>query len=270
MKLFKKKLTRDLHYGTGQEKEAIILVKGLHRTVEDMDIMGQYLNKVHGYYVIALDFPRSFESLEQSARTCTNKIHAYDLGNKFQKIHFVGASRGGLIIRKMLENGLENTIKNIDSCVMLGTPNQGSIIAQMYCDTFWAKPLFRMMRGKDALTLRPGKDGINTLLRNEFPSKKIQLGVIAGFDKNVYFFLKFGKYMFKYNGLHDGVVGVEETKLPGTKQHLIIPNIDHIEMESDQDSLDQAVHFIKTKKFTPFKDENRKKKPLKRGNPLLK
>lgn len=269
MRKKKRTINNDRHYGTGKEQEAIILFKGLNRQVEDMDIMARYLNKVHGYYVTILDFPKAYESLTQSTTTCAQKLHDMDLNTRFEKTHFVGASRGGLIIRKLIEQGIEKTVQNLDSCVMLGTPNQGSQIIDMYRARFWAKPILTLLRGKEAHKLRPGKDGILSELRDEFPSKKAQLGIIAGFDKFVYFPLKYGKKMFKYAGLHDGIVGVKETFLKGAKAHLTIPNLDHIAMESDIDCLDQIVRFIKTKKFDVFKDENRKKKPLTPENPLL-
>lgn len=260
----------DRHYGAGKETEAIILFKGLNRQVEDMEIMAKYLHKVHGFYVVILDFPKAHESLESSARICTEKLKELNLDKRFKKTHFVGASRGGLIMRKLIEQGIEKTLPNLDSCVMLGTPNQGSQIIDMYRARFWAKPILTFLRGKEAHKLRPGKEGILSDLRDEFPSKKVQLGIIAGFDKFVYFPLKYGKRLFRYDGLHDGIVGVKETFLKGAKAHLTIPNLDHIAMETDIDCLDQIVRFIKTKTFGAFTDENRKKKPLTPENPLLK
>ncbi len=258
---------KNILIGTGAEKEAILLFKGLGRTEEHLRIMAEHLNKEHGFYVAVIGHANTFETFDQSAKTCMSSIEQMKSTlDTFDKVHLMGVSRGGLVVRKMLELGLEKRLKNWGRVVMLGTPNQGSRFATKMTKHPIMWSLTRLTRGQSAIDTRP--DHIKEHLKDHFPSKTLELGIIAAIEigeqlgERRYGWLP--SWLVAQDNdfeMNDGTIALSETYLDGMKEHIVINNLDHIEMESDRDPIDQAANFFTKGTFKEL-EKKRTKKPL--------
>ena len=52
----------------------------------------------------------------------------------------------------------------------------------------------------------------------------------------------------RFDGEHDGTVAVEETRIPGLTDHLVLPH-SHVGMLFAQDVADQVAHFLRHGRF---------------------
>ncbi len=105
-------------------KELVVLLHGYMRTAYDMRKVKKYLESF-GYDIFAPTLPTTFRSVDD----CTVKLEKlFDTipSGDYDRVHFVGHSMGGLIIRLFLSR---NKISNIGRCVLIATPNGGSDLA---------------------------------------------------------------------------------------------------------------------------------------------
>jgi len=119
----------------------------------------------------------------------------------------------------------------IGRIIMLGTPHNGSGVAHRLA----AIPLLRRLMGRSYAC---GLDG----LMPPFPDGH-QVGVIAG---NRAF--GFGMLLGRLAGDNDGTVTIEETKLPVTVAHIVLP-VTHTGMQFSGLVADQVCAFLKTGHF---------------------
>ena len=80
-----------------KRRELIILIHGFFRTRHDMAFLARFFEK-NGYDVFRPNLPTSFSTLEQCTERLERKLQAMLLDG--QRLHFVGHSMGGLIIRQ--------------------------------------------------------------------------------------------------------------------------------------------------------------------------
>ena len=106
-----------------RSNELVILLHGFGKTPRDMSCLEKYFES-RRYHVLVPHLPTSFHSLEE----CTVAFEEYfsEIHGEYNRIHFVGHSIGGLIIRQFLSR---NEVANIGRCVLIGTPNKGSELA---------------------------------------------------------------------------------------------------------------------------------------------
>jgi len=84
-------------------------------------------------FVIPPPSPTTTKSVEQCV-VKFEKLFAEIPKGKYQRIHIVGHSMGGLIIRVFLSR---NNIWNLGRCVLIATPNQGSDLALLVHSILW-------------------------------------------------------------------------------------------------------------------------------------
>ncbi len=163
-------------------------------------------------------------SAPDNAERLSKYLHAIDAEN----IHLVCHSLGGLVARHCLarHQGL-----NIGRVVMLGTPNQASIAAEKL--RHW--PGGRLILGQ---SLDDGLLGPVPPWDSGYP-----LGVIAG-D------LRFGLGTFipGIPGPNDGTVTVDETRLPGMHDHIVI-HCTHFGLLLSHEAFKQTQRFIEHGQF---------------------
>lgn len=105
------------------DRETVILVHGFFRTDRDMRYLEKGLEQ-NGYRTLSPELPTTFGTIE----ACTLRLEAVmeEMAHKGGKIHFVGHSMGGLIIRHYLAR---NRVAQLGRVVLIATPNQGSPLA---------------------------------------------------------------------------------------------------------------------------------------------
>lgn len=211
-------------------REHIIILHGLGLHPFWLWPMATSLRRA-GYHVTNLGYPSTRKSISDLARDHLWPV-AQRIARDGNKLHFIGHSLGGIIIRAMAaECGFQPTGR----VVMLGTPNHGSPLA----DALKSWTLYRRYFGPAGQELVTGRGG----KPENLPPPSFELGVIAGTNHWLHF--PTGFFMPRPN---DGIVPLESTRLDGMKDHISY-NIDHSLMVMDTRVMRQVRHFLECGRF---------------------
>lgn len=206
--------------------DCVVLLHGLARTSASMSTLEEKL-KQHGYSVVNVDYPSRHKSIEELAAPAVEEGLEFCRDNKSKQIHFVTHSLGGILVRYYLS---ENAIKELGKVVMLAPPNQGSNVV----DEFSWMPGYETLNGPAGFQL--GKD------ENSIPLKlgpaNFEVGIIAG-DYTINLILSTA-----FDEPNDGKVAVEDTKLEGMKDFLVV-NRSHPFIMDGEEVIEQILHFLK-------------------------
>jgi pimeloyl-ACP methyl ester carboxylesterase len=146
-----------------------------------------------------------------------------------ERLHFVGHSLGGIVILRLLES----TDDLPDGrAVLLGSPLQGSQAAQGLKKIPLGTALLGHAINNDVLASGP-----------RTWSGRRDVGVIAGSSGR-----GLGRIFADLPGEHDGTVLVEETMLPGAKDHITMP-VSHTGLIFSSAVARQADCFLRTGAF---------------------
>jgi pimeloyl-ACP methyl ester carboxylesterase len=149
---------------------------------------------------------------------------------RVDELHFVGHSLGGLVILRALE--LTDDLPS-GRAVLLGTPSQGSRAAQGVARV--------VPFGKAILGAAVNAECVDCAPR-EYKGHR-DVGVIAGSMG-----VGLGRLFATLPGDHDGTVLVEETYLPGSKDHVVL-SISHTGMLFSTEVAEQAACFLRQGAF---------------------
>jgi triacylglycerol lipase len=212
------------------EKHVVVL-HGLIVNKYFMTGISSYLKK-HGYTVHSISYPTRAKSFE---KLLDEHVAPFISGIPAKKIDFVVHSMGGIMVRMY---ALKYGAKRIGRVVMIGTPNQGSQVADFVCDM----PAFKWYLGDAGKSLAT-KGGIHAQL----PPLNFECGVIAG--DNHWFRLPRNMIIPDLPKPNDGAVSVESTKVAGMKEHTVISG-DHSQMVWMPSVWKMSVAFLKNGSFT--------------------
>jgi pimeloyl-ACP methyl ester carboxylesterase len=211
---------------SGLTEEAVVLLHGIANVPLSMKYLEKRIEDA-GYSVHNLGYPSTDAPIGEAADKVREQV--VQLGPDVT-VHFVAHSMGNLVVRRMFEKKLPN----LGKMVMIAPPNQGSLVAQQLQDL----NLYRWIFGPAGQQL-PAE-------RVEFfqslPVPPCRFGIIAG-----------GRGTEEgYNPLlpgdDDGTVRVEETRLPGAADFIVLKNT-HTLILFDKDTAEQTVHFLKHGNF---------------------
>lgn len=194
-----------------------------------MRSMANFL-KGRGYSVLNVDYPSTRVPLESLVEHINKQVKDFNRDPK-RKIHFVGYSLGGLMIRGLISR---HRPPNLGRVVQLAPPNQGSEVADFWKNNF----LFKWIFGPAGQELGAREKSFARILG----PVDFELGVIAGnrtWDP-------ISSAMIQ--GPDDGKVSVESTKVPGLTDHIIIPAT-HTFIIYNRVAWNQTVHFLEYGKF---------------------
>lgn len=207
-KLEQIKRERDLKSVDGR---VVILMHGLVRSRDHLDGLASYLDEKGGYETVNVTYASSRRSLDDHARSLARVIEHLDGA---EELNFVCHSLGNLVVRRYLAEAekpeprwaVDSRIKRM---VMLGPPNNGAEMA-------------RFFRKNRLLGLVVGPSGKELAItwdesRKNLAVPKFEFGIIAGGCGD-----EFGANPI-ITGDDDFLVAVEETKLPGARDFLMVP-----------------------------------------------
>lgn len=212
------------------DQETVVLVHGLGRSAVSMCLLQSRIEKA-GYEVVALDYPSLGTDPDEVIGTVARQIDS--CCREKTKVHFVGYSLGGLLIRHYFsqpEN--EPMLSRLGQVVMIGTPNAGSAVVDRYRDSWWM-PLL----GKTILSLGTKGPG----LAGQLPPPPFTAGIIAGSNGSW-----FSDALF--NEANDGLVSVASTRLPNMADFIEV-DVGHSRMRYDREVADQTIAFLQTGEF---------------------
>ncbi|MEW8508108.1 MAG: alpha/beta fold hydrolase [Candidatus Thiodiazotropha sp.] len=213
------------------KNEIVVLLHGLGRSNIAMWRLA-YRLKDAGYDVQQVGFSSINTTTDEVIADVTDQVNTC-CANEKRTVHFVGHSLGGLLIRAYLQ---ENTFTNLGHVVLIGTPNNGTGIA----DRFKGNCLVELLV---PIATALGTDSKS--LPNRLAAPYYPVGVIAG----VYESDLNEDYL---PGRDDGLVPVESTKLEGMRDFIEVES-GHSMMRYNDDVAEQTIHFLENGKFD--KDE---------------
>jgi len=212
--------------------EVVLLVHGFNNDESDMFPLKHHLQS-WGYEAVTINLPLRFSALEDCIILFEKKFHQqlYDFID-CEKIHLVGYSMGGLVVRSFLAH---NTVPKLGRCVLIATPNRGTKLADI--SDKWLKPLGHIY--KPIKSLRTNRLDIGEPINTPKP----EIGVIAGnASKHL-----LGIFLSREN---DGRVEVESAKYQ-TMSDFVIRPYGHKEIHHQLEVAELVDFFLKTGKFLP-------------------
>ena len=209
-----------------KSKPTVVLLHGLGRTWTSMVVLGSRLRR-RGFAVVNMGYAARRQTIEQSAAEIYEKLKSRDL--QTQELVFVGHSLGGIVVRYLL------TVTHPEICalavVMLGSPNQGSSLARKvsrFCGKIHPN-LARSIFG-------PALNELENLTLPPWPANR-PLCLIAGGCGTPRGALPF------VSGDNDGIVSVEETRLHGAQEHVVVPHV-HTFLMYQRGVTEKIISFI--------------------------
>ncbi len=209
----------------------VVLLHGIGNYHGVMRRMAKAL-EVEGYATLNLTYPSLTRSLVGIADGLVPRVSVFAEGLT-GPVHFVGHSLGGLVIRAYLTR---HRPANLGKVVMLGTPNQGSDLAdvghKLRINRFILGPV-----GRYLITQRTPRDEAQ-LGKIDYP-----LGIIAG-NRPIqpHVFAPF------FKAPNDGKVTIEGTCVAGMADHLILP-LAHQVLPNRAEVIAQTIAFLRDGRF---------------------
>ncbi len=153
--------------------ECVILVHGLFMTGFILSPIARKL-VADGYVCSLYDYPTIRFSVAEHGAALAEHVRKIRAENSFSRIHFVTHSMGGLLIRSLLGQLLEEERTQIGRIVMIAPPNKGSDVAAFFLRLLPFAP--RLVRCLPDLSSSPDS------YANTAPGPKdcFEIGIIGG------------------------------------------------------------------------------------------
>jgi hypothetical protein len=203
----------------------IILVHGLWMSGFELGVLKNRLESAGQFRALAFSYPSMAGCMSDHAQS----LLQFARTQAIEEMHFVGHSLGGIVILRALEMA---TDLPPGRAVLLGTPLQGSRAAL---------GVSRLPFGKTLLGFAVQEECVEPTPR-EWKGPR-EVGVIAGSMG-----MGLGRLFANLNTDHDGTVLVEETQLPGSKDHIVLPT-SHTGMLFSAEVAEQTACFLREGKF---------------------
>ena len=211
-------------------EECVILLHGLSRTRRSMQRLNNTLAR-SGYKTVNQGYHSRSETIEVLADSVIPAAIAACRQQSATTMHFVTHSMGGIVLRYYLSR---HEIAELGRVVMLSPPNQGSALVEK----LGRVPGFGLLKGPAGKQLGTTPEGIVASLG----PASFELGVITG-NHSINPLLS-----AMLPGEDDGKVTVEEAKLEGMADFLVVPR-SHTFISASEEAISQVVHFLANGRF---------------------
>lgn len=203
----------------------VILVHGLWMSGFQLGVLRRRIESLSSFRCVPFSYPTVKGEMADHVRSLIDFARAQDT----DELHFVGHSLGGLVVLRALE--VTNDLPP-GRAVLLGSPCQGSRAAQSVA---------RLPFGRAILGRAVHEECIECQVHQW--SGRREVGVIAGSLR-----MGLGRLFADLDADHDGTILVEETRLPGAKDHIVL-HTSHTAMLLSVEVAEQVVAFLKTGRF---------------------
>jgi pimeloyl-ACP methyl ester carboxylesterase len=190
--------------------ELVVLVHGMGRTSVSMMPLEYFLRR-QGFDVLLFGYSSYGPTIAQIGDRLRERVAETAVEGRYRKVHFVGHSLGNIVIRRALQEGMPVEIGRF---VMLAPPNQGARSADRMA------PYFSWL-----LHPLPELQTEGSTVRGMSPPEGVEFAVIAAED--------------------DGKVSIEETRLEGAAEHLVLPGY-HTFLPMDRAAMERTARFLRT------------------------
>jgi pimeloyl-ACP methyl ester carboxylesterase len=208
----------------------VIMIHGLGRSRKSFAKLAGALQN-EGYATLSISYASTRgDPIEHAVRL----NHLLSNLQGIATVSFVSHSYGGLVLRQTLAVNCDWRSRiDVHRAVLLAPPSKGSAIADALKDI----PAYGLVLGK-------GGQAVTAQEAVMVPPPNVQFGIIAGGRKDGHGFNPLLK------GDDDGVVTVEETKLEGAADFLVVDAL-HTFIMDNPASIAAIIHFLKTGAFQP-------------------
>jgi pimeloyl-ACP methyl ester carboxylesterase len=203
----------------------VILVHGLWMSGFELAVLKRRLESAGEFRALAFSYPSLAGCMSDHAQSLLQCARS----QRAEQMHFVGHSLGGIVVLRALEQAPDLPPGR---AVLLGAPVQGSRAAL---------GVSRLPFGRTILGTAVQEECIDCTVREWKGSREV--GTIAGSMG-----LGLGRLFANLNTDHDGSVLVEETKLPGSKDHIVL-STSHTAMLFSAEVAEQTACFLRDGKF---------------------
>lgn len=193
--------------------DVVVLLHGLGRTRRSLLTLADALAE-DGHHAIRLDYPSTRRTLEEHVAQIVEAIAHLEGA---ERISFVTHSLGGVLVRGALAHPAWPAALRPQRVVMLAPPNGGAALAEA---------LERSVPTLFGAVMGPA--GRQIASNPTFPAPHVPFLVVAGSQGGG------GGVNPLLEGDDDGVVRVEETKLEGMTEHLIVESLHTVIMDHAQ------------------------------------
>jgi len=214
-----------------ESKAGVVLLHGISRTSRSFRRM-QTTAEAAGFATLNVGYDSRHKPLQALAEDIHPAIERF-VDRTEGSVHFVGHSMGGLLARVYVGRYRP---KRLGRVVMLGTPNGGSEIADHLKDFLPYRAWFGPA-GQQLGTIRDAALGVI------LPPIDYPVGIIAG-NRSVYPISSV--FLPKP---HDGRVSVENTKLEGMIDHIVIA-ASHPWLPRNALAIEQTIAFLRGGRFS--------------------
>jgi pimeloyl-ACP methyl ester carboxylesterase len=197
-----------------------ILVHGLWQSGLEFFVIRRRLQADGSMRALSFSYPTVVGSMSDHVRRLIECARAH----KAERLHFVGHSLGGLVVLRALQ--VTDDLPP-GRAVLLGSPLQGSRTAQSLARLPFGRSLLGDALAEECIEWSP----------REWSGRR-EVGVIAGSVG-----LGVGRLVANLDDAHDGTVLVEETRLPGAKDHLVLATT-HTGLLVSAAVAEQTRHFL--------------------------
>lgn len=197
-----------------------ILVHGLWQSGLELFVIRRRLQADGSLRALFFSYPTVVGTMSNHVRRLIDCARAH----KAEQLHFVGHSLGGLVVLRALE--VTDDLPP-GRAVLLGSPLQGSRTAQSLARLPFGRTLLGGALTQECIDWSP----------REWSGRR-EVGVIAG---SMGFGV--GRLLANLEEAHDGTVMVEETRLPGAKDHLVVA-ASHTGLLLSAQVAEQTKHFL--------------------------
>lgn len=211
----------------------VIVLHGLGEGRRSMKPLVDHLRKHLDSTVLSFGYASTAAGLEAHGRALADVISGLPAADS---ISFVGHSMGNLVVRRWMALAPAADLERVRKMVMLGPPNQGSELARMVAGVSLLAALSEGAARELVLDWnRVAKD---------LAVPTCPFGIVAGGKGDA------RGYSMLLSGDDDAVVRVEETRLPGADDFLLLP-VHHAAMMRSPGVQKATLDFLKAGRFSP-------------------
>jgi hypothetical protein len=200
-----------------------------------MSVMGMRMRRC-GFQSAFFSYPSMSTSLSRNALILSRFVE----GLAASRIHFIGHSLGGLLILQMLAEFPQPRVRRV---ILAGSPYGACSVGTKLS----GRGAGRYILGRSMLQWLDQAAATQTIHDQPY-----ELGVIAGCRS-----MGAGRLITRLPRPNDGVVTVEETRIPNARDEIVL-NVGHSEMLVSVEVARQACSFLRQGHFLHDQEEERR------------